>query len=150
MDWLPGVTLTGPQRTFVQLVGIAATVAAAWFAYWSIRKSGKQAKRAADALVRERRLDFELDLLKELAEVLTWPQGRPEQHEQLALRLRMLPSRGLELCRRASGIDGPTERQAVLDGRDIHYAMMPDGRSVQEHLLEEVQQAIRTRLEERS
>jgi hypothetical protein len=90
MDWLPGVTLTGSQRTFVQLVGIAATVAAAWFAYWSIHKSGKQAKRAADALVRERRLDFELDLLKELAEILTGFILPATVQEAVELRLSML------------------------------------------------------------
>jgi hypothetical protein len=45
VDWLPGVTLTTPQRTLVELVGIAATVAAAILAW-----------RALQSIVNDRRM----------------------------------------------------------------------------------------------
>jgi hypothetical protein len=155
VDWLPGVTLTSPQRNLVELVGIAATVAAAWFAYWSIRKSGKRAKHAADALVRERRLDFELDLLKELAELLTGFRPLGTVQERVELRLSMFKPDEFKMCRDAFGVNGTEAYQALEDsvqkelGLDILQAKMSDGRIVQTHARQEVLDAIAKRLAER-
>jgi hypothetical protein len=156
MDWLPGITLTNPQRNLVELVGIAATVAAAWFAFWSIRKSGKQAKRAAGDLVRERRLDFELDLLTELAELLTGSPFVVTVHAAVELRLSMLPPDEFSLCRDAFGVNGPEAYQLLEDevkrepGEHILQALMSDGRIVGDCARQEVLNAIDKRLSERA
>jgi hypothetical protein len=47
----------------LDVVAVMATVAAAFLAWWAIRRGNKQAKDAADAHVRERRINFELEQL---------------------------------------------------------------------------------------
>jgi hypothetical protein len=63
-------------REATNVIGVVATVGAAVLAYLSIRQTGIQSEKSARALIRERRIDFELDVLKEMAEILragTWP-----------------------------------------------------------------------------
>jgi hypothetical protein len=52
----------------LDVVSAGATAVAAALAWWAIRKGNQQAKASADALVRERRIDFELDHLTDLDE----------------------------------------------------------------------------------
>lgn len=50
-----------------QVLSLVGTVAAAWFAYLAIRQAKAQEGQAQKALIHERRLDFELDVLRDLA-----------------------------------------------------------------------------------
>jgi len=50
---------------WVQLASLVGTAAAALLAYLSIRQAGRQAREAQQALIRERQLDFEIDVLRD-------------------------------------------------------------------------------------
>ena len=93
-NWVPGIKLTGAEATSVEVLGIAATVAAAGLAAYAIRQSGKQGREALDAIRRERRLDFELDALKELHLAV-----RGDSTRTAILMLDLLPPDELPTCR---------------------------------------------------
>src|SRR5262245_47937180 len=79
----------------LQVVSVLATVAAVWFAAITIRQAKKQAQAAQVAQVRERQIDWELDLLKELFLA-------SERLDLTVLRLaRMLPMPVIPLTRAA-------------------------------------------------
>ena len=59
-DWIDDVLLV------VQLLSLLATAWAAWLAFRTIRETKAQARKAQAALLLERRLDFELNVLREL------------------------------------------------------------------------------------
>ncbi|MBA3432226.1 MAG: hypothetical protein H0U16_12200 [Actinobacteria bacterium] len=85
MDWIPGIGLSTEQQVSVELIGIAATVLAAFAAVGAIVQAGRQSRKALDTVARERRLDFELEMLKELAEfvLLTHKVGHAPEQAQL-------------------------------------------------------------------
>jgi hypothetical protein len=95
-------------------VTAVATAAAAVFAAWTIRQAKKQAQRSAAALVRERRIDWELGLLKEIAEAA---EGDDSWHSQLGLRL--LGDKRLPILRAAVGMETtPEAKQFVTELHD--------------------------------
>jgi hypothetical protein len=91
------------------------TVIAAGFAAYSIGQSRRQAKASQDALLAERRIDFELGLLSDLAEHNEKGSnfsGRDKRMRTLAL---MLPTDTVPLTRAAFGLpttENATERAA--------------------------------------
>jgi hypothetical protein len=94
-----------------------ATAAAAVFAAWTIRQAKKQAERSAADLVRERRIDWELGLLKELAQEaegdVNVPGGGVRQG--LLLRLRLLGDKRLPTLRAAIGMETTPEAQQYIN-----------------------------------
>jgi hypothetical protein len=153
VDWLPGITLTDPQRNLVELVGTAVT---AVVALWAIFQAYRQGRLAMKAIKSERRLDFELDLLKELAELLRGSTFVVTVQEKVDLRLQMFKPDEFKMCRDAFGLNGPEAYQALVDsvetqaGLDILLAEMPDGQTVKTYALQEVLDAIARRLSARS
>jgi hypothetical protein len=88
-----------------QVASVFATIAAAGLAAFAIWQTKKQAKESQDALVRERRINFELDLLRDLF--------LASEHVDLP-RLRLataLPIAAIPLTRAALGL--PSSPEAV-------------------------------------
>jgi len=99
VDFLLAMTV----RDVLDIFSTGATAVAAYLAWRAIRNGNKQAKESADRIVLERRLDFELDVLKELFEVL---RMRPNDHGSIRLRLELLKPDGLSVARAAYGLEG--------------------------------------------
>jgi hypothetical protein len=110
--------LTGVD--LIALVSMTATVGAVVLAWWTIRESGRLAEKSARALIEERRLDFELDLLREIADY--WQTNAFQDTLRLPLlqtRLRLLPDSTLPSVRGAAGlpsVHGEAE-EAYAEGR---------------------------------
>jgi hypothetical protein len=75
----------------LDVVSAIGTVLAAGLAAWALLQSGKASERALNALRDERRLDFELDLLMELADLHEQTVGTPAHRPQIGTRLALLP-----------------------------------------------------------
>ncbi len=71
-------------------VGTVGTVVAAGLAAWSIRLSTRQAKANAEAIYRERRIDFDLERLRELIESIEKGPNVAFASAQAQTALRML------------------------------------------------------------
>jgi hypothetical protein len=153
---MPG-WLSDNWRNAVDVVGVVATVAAAWLAWWAIRNGNRQAKRSADALVRERRLDFELDRLIELDDAV----GAPSNLGAVRVRrcLRLLPTDELPHVRALFNVDSPAGAVAVLvelraakakdDYRPEVELPLPDGRTYGDAMHAELRDAIQQRVNAR-
>lgn len=83
----------------LNVLSTLGTVLAAGLAYAAIRSGNKQAKASADALVRERRIDFELDHLERLLEGLDKGPLVSSMPETMRRSLNLLPAPGLERLR---------------------------------------------------
>ena len=81
----------GPWFT---IVSTSATVAAAVLAWLAIRNGNKQAKASADALIRERRIDFELDQLDSILQALDLGPNSG-MGKDIVRALHLLPPDGL-------------------------------------------------------
>jgi hypothetical protein len=151
---VPSLDLTTGQLAFLEVLGIIGTVAAALFAAWSIFQASRQAKRSAEALRKERRLDFELDALRDLADVLVNDWSTFGTHQHGATLLRMLPAEGLQVTRDVFAVDGQ-EGYHQLAGRTISQPGLPilqaklDGVRVHDVIRAEVVAAIKVRVEHR-
>ena len=99
-----------------------ATAVAAWLAYIAITQSKRQARENAEAIVRERRVDYELGLLKELAEYdsASHTINQPDKFEQMSTRLRLLGPDRLPITRALFNLpttdDGIRAKDAALSG----------------------------------
>ncbi len=138
------------------MVSVVGTVAAAWLAWVAIRRGNAQAKASSDALVRERRIDFELDpgWTRCIHNVMSFaPFTGPT-----AKHLQLLPD-PFPLLRAVMGEKSTPEAEAALrEALDRHgYAggayterlPLSSGKSVGEAVREEVEEAIQRRLSER-
>jgi hypothetical protein len=84
----------------LDIAATLATVGAALLAWLTIRDSRKQARVSADDLVRERRIDFELTVLKELAELNSWVTNQNNRDTQIRVHLSLLPAKELPYLNR--------------------------------------------------
>ena len=132
----------------LDVASTAATVAAAGLAWRAIRWGTRQARTSADALVRERRIDFELNQLDkwgEAVEIL----GNPGNPETFTRGLTLLPADEFPRLRARVGMSStpeavaafaetqkPGQERAVID---VYHQAMRD----------EIDQAIKRRLAER-
>ena len=129
-----------------------ATAVAAWLAFIAITQSKRQAKENADAIVTERRVDYELGLLKELAEYNSASHtiNQPDKFEQMSTRLRLLGPDRLPMTRAL--FDLPTTDDGMRERRSAHWGTRrpkrsPDrGRSA---ILDEINTTADTLLAER-
>jgi hypothetical protein len=123
-------------------VGTVAALAASGFAIWLAVMQGR---RASDRLRKERRVDFELDALKELIDLLAPTDGVAPAawRTQILARLSVLEPATLPSCRRevhANNADNLYTR--IIGGQ-------ADGPAIQALMLAEVNDRIRALLEER-
>lgn len=93
----------------VQLLSLIGTGAAALLAFLTIRQAKAQALESQDALVRERRLDFELDVLRDL--VLAVSRG---DHLNLRGLAVLLPADDIPLIRVMVGLQSTPEAELKL------------------------------------
>jgi hypothetical protein len=136
---------------WLDVVGAVATSAAAFLAWLAIRRSGKEAQASRDALVRERRIDFQLGILKEVAEVSQhWP--KEARYTTLA---SLLPESLIPLTRAVLDLPAPEAArvriQEVVDAANDAEPYLTIGRATAaaDLVAEEVTQAILNLLEER-
>jgi len=130
----------------VQLLSLIGTGAAALLAYLTIKQAKVQARESQEALVRERRLDFELDVLKDLVLAV----ARVD-----ALNLRglvvMLPTADVPLARASVGLQStPQSAQKVAQlglPPGSHPTSYVD--SLKDDLLDELLAAIQARIKAR-
>jgi hypothetical protein len=141
-------------RDALAVIGVAATVAAAVLAWLAIVRGNKQASEAAAALVRERRLDFELDQLDRMGEALEKGYNVAFTLETITRGLRLLPGNDLPRMRARylanSTPEAMRELQAVNEsvkpGGSIWDAPLEGGLTYKAALREEIQRAIASRL----
>lgn len=154
MSWL-----SAHWHDVLDVASVVATVLAAWLAWLAIRLSGRQSEASAKALVRERRIDFELDHLTVLDDAVE--KGPNVGFSDLTVQrcLRLLPQRELPRIRALYGVDAPDDALADLqairdatapgDFRSDPYKELEDGRTYLDAMRNELHDAIRRRLEER-
>jgi hypothetical protein len=67
-------------------LGAITTALAAGFAAYAIWQSKRQAEKSNQALIAERRADYALDILRDLAEFVSkrWQRCRPERNREVA------------------------------------------------------------------
>ncbi|SRR6266568_2238631 len=130
----------------IQVISLLGTSAAAILAFLTIREAKRQAKDATDTLVRERRLDFELDILRDL--VLAVERVDAAAVRGLAL---MLPATDIPLTRAAARLPANDQAEARLKALGLPAAAHPtsgiDGLKIE--IADELVEAIATRVEER-
>jgi hypothetical protein len=144
--------------TWLDWLNVAATIAtvgAAVLALLTIRDSRRQAQRSAANLVRERRIDYELGLLKELAEYCAWGSIRDDRTAQIRLRLVLLPGEDLPRIREHFAATGPLGDMAarIQDDalvRNAKAAGVDLVESRQRDWLADISAAIDARLTERA
>lgn len=88
-----------------QVVGTAGTLGAVWLAVVTVRKSAAQARSAEEGLRRDRRIDFQLGILRELGQVNLRPDGTDLAIGQLKLLAAMLPVDLVPIARVVAGLE---------------------------------------------
>ena len=97
-----------------QVISAFGAAGAIWFAALTIKGSKVQAKKSNDALIRERRVDFELRVLRDLAEYNLRSDHVSGAHEQFTVLAAMLPAELVPQARAAVRVDtAPRGREAV-------------------------------------
>ena len=139
---------------WLDVLGILATVAAAGLAAFALIQTRRESRRAGEALIRERRIDFELGLLKEMTETLM--RG---QIAAVLPQLALLPAVEFQAARALVGsADANPAALAELTAANQAYnaanaAGQPLAKSVAqvytERTLAEVRAAVTRRLGER-
>jgi len=128
----------------VQLLSVIGTLAAALFAYVAIRHAKAQAADAQAALVRERRLDFELGVLKDLLQTVV----RADPEGALAL-VTMLPIEDVPLTAAVLGV--PSTPEAEQRRRNLYSYDDKSTRlgQAEVELVQELQLAVVARVQSR-
>jgi hypothetical protein len=92
------VRIVGAPPNWLTWASVAASAVAVIFAAGAIWQASRQAAKANKALLRERRADFQLGLLKEIADDLI-RQGPHFPNSPMTIRARMLPVELVPLTR---------------------------------------------------
>ncbi|MEV6986821.1 hypothetical protein AB0M95_36955 [Sphaerisporangium sp. NPDC051017] len=147
-----GGAVTGTTwKDWVDVVAAAAGLLAVAFAIVTVRQTAAQGAENMRALQRERRIDFELDVLSQLAEYNqkdTNTSGATARIETLA---RMLPKELIPLTRAAVRL--PTTPEGEAQVAEAKPAAAERHQQVRDHLrneiADEVHKAIEIKLNER-
>lgn len=135
---------------WLELLSIIATAGAAVLAWLAIKQTQNQAKKSADALVRERRIDFELDVLTELIDMTS----RGHWANELLLmqaRLQLLSEDEVARTRAAAGLTASEAASATVQAaRRDKLLGSNDYDAVRDFVGAELRAAVSRRLEERS
>src|SRR5450631_1660221 len=128
----------------LDVASTAATVAAAGLAWWAIRWGTRQARASADALVRERRIDFELGHLDKMGEAVE-RLGNPGGSETFTRALTLLPADEFPRLRARVGMSSTPKAVAAF----VETQKLRQERAVIDVYRDEINQAIKRRLAER-
>lgn len=131
-------------NVIVGTVSSLAAVVAIIMAGISLVAAKREGTKARLAIARERRLDFELQTLKEIADAFHATLAvTPANRDDIALRLRVLPDADVPSLRALNGVRGLEPRLPVLPKlRDDRVEMRTRVRA-------EISDAIQRRLDER-
>ncbi|MCU1657781.1 MAG: hypothetical protein JWO57_2437 [Pseudonocardiales bacterium] len=88
-----------------QVLGTLGTLAALWVAVLTVRRGSKQARAAENAMLRERRIDFQLGVLRDLAQANLRPDGSDVAIGHLKLLAAMLPVHMVPFARVMAGLE---------------------------------------------
>lgn len=88
-----------------QVVGTVGTLGAVWVAVVTVRMSAAQTRSAEEGLRRDRRIDFQLGVLRELGQVNLRPDGTDLTIGQLKLLAAMLPVDLVPIARVVAGLE---------------------------------------------
>lgn len=142
-------------RDVVDVASAVGTVIAAVLALVAIRNGNKQAKASADALVRERRVDFDLDQLDKMGEGLAKGLNVAFIPSQVSRGLSLLPADEFPMLRQWFGMSSTPAALAALTeanqsgGSALDAVLSTTGNSFNRGMRDEVDQAIKRRLAER-
>ncbi|MDQ7911371.1 hypothetical protein RB614_43480 [Phytohabitans sp. ZYX-F-186] len=98
-----------------QLTGTVGAVAAVWVAVVAIRRGNANARAAELALLHERRVNFELSVLRDLGQVNLVPDGTPLAIGHLHLLASMLPIEMIPVARVVAGLETTWEAGELRD-----------------------------------
>ena len=136
-------------RDGLNFAATIATVGAAVLAWLAIRDSREQATKSAINLIRERRIDYELGLLKEIAQYNSWGAMRGDREEQIRFRLSLMPEPALQTCRRFFQL--PVAPEAINEAaKRAGQLQINLEQLIPEECLADIRTAVAVRLEERS
>jgi hypothetical protein len=98
-----------------QVAGTLGTLVAVWVAVVAIRAANAHARAAAQAALHERSIDFQLGVLRDLAEVNLRPDGTDLAIGQLKLLASMLPIDSVPIARAVAGLATTPEAGLLKD-----------------------------------
>lgn len=146
-NWLSN---TGSMPRWAELLGIVATAGAAFLALVTIIQAKRQAQRSADALIRERRIDFELGVLVDVLELVESSSssmaGRDARVRAFA---RTLGMDAVPLLRAATHLDTTEAGKALSRQLLASKAHTTDLDHMREPVIDELVSAIEQRVSER-
>lgn len=102
---LLGVTAESLTLLIAQVAGTLGTLAAVVIATITVRKAAQQARDAEAAMLRDRRIDFQLGVIRELAQLNLRPGGSAVEIGHLKLLASMLPVELVPITRAVAGIE---------------------------------------------
>ena len=148
-DWL-----TSHWHDVVDVASAVGTVAAAMLAWAAILRGNKQAKESADALVQERRIDFELNQLDKMGDALARGFNVAFVPATLKRGMTLLPADQFPMLRQVFGMSSTPAAQAALTEANRSTGspldvVLTTGASYGQGMLDEIDQAITRRLAER-
>lgn len=133
-----------------QVVGAAGAVIALWLAGRANAASKKQAAVAIDHLVHERRIEFELGILRDIARLVATPDfviADGPVRAQIMTLVALLGYDQVPLTCAAVGLEAPSDAKTAVD--DALRLRQPGGGAVLTLVLGEVRSAIFQRVAER-
>lgn len=99
----------------VQIIGMLGTVIAVLFAVVAIRNGNAHTRAAQEGALRERRIDFQLGVLRDLGELNLSPDGSNKSIGQLTLLAAMLPIELVPVARVVAGLETTWEAGELRD-----------------------------------
>ncbi|MFC4533073.1 hypothetical protein [Sphaerisporangium dianthi] len=132
---------------WVDLVAALAGLAAVFFAIVAVRQASKQAAENMEALRLERRIDFELNVLSQLAEYNEKGSNVFGADARVRTLAGMLPEVLIPLTR--SAVSLPSTPEADARTQQARPGASEARESLRNEIADEIYEAIQKRLEER-
>jgi hypothetical protein len=141
--------LSGPIVDWAQLGGAIGAVAAIGYAAHSVQIAKRQGTESNERLIRERRIDFELDVLKELALVNLKDHNVANATAEFTLLTSLLGPEVVPLASAAVGL--PSTPQVLADTKNVEINYLSHLRiELQTRITTEIYAAIQERVSARN
>ncbi|MBG0830530.1 hypothetical protein HS041_22470 [Planomonospora sp. ID67723] len=137
---------------WLEYANAIGTLTAAGFAAWTIRQSAKSSAENQQALIRERRIDFELGILAELAELNANEEMGNNRTIRIGTKASMLPIDMIPITRAAVKLESTPEAEKIVQEKIADKQISPfirESNYLKEEISREVLNAITSRLSER-
>jgi hypothetical protein len=138
--------------TWLEYANAIATGTAALLAAGALIQSSRNSNANQKALIRERRIDFELDILVDLAEANAAEQVGTIRDTRLSTRSAMLPRDLLPITRAAVNLESSPEAEKLVEDQvadKLRNAMITKSNYLKQEICQEILEAIKTKLKER-